>query len=230
MEGPVTKFVEVMFRSIRVMLVFVAVLVFAEPTHAFEYWGVVGEYFYAELRPVVFYGQTYVWPESNGPAAPGLTVGIAPGTGEHGQGLKIEGIPTTAGLYTHTFNYTHVYGGGTYDLSIIVFKTPADRDVCEYYTALANGTTGLDQIYWSAVRGYFVGMGVGDEGLALYSYYVALGDYYYVSSVSSYPQWAAFYYWYYRGLGAYYYYERHGDRVTAESVFSYFVGLANESL
>jgi hypothetical protein len=44
------------------------------------------------------------------------------------------------------------------------------------------------------------------------------------------PQFARYYYWYYRGLGAYYFYEGEGDLESANLAFAYHLSLANTAL
>lgn len=191
--------------------------------------GVVGEVLFRKFSPRNLYvGETprqVTFVEAGGPLPSGLTFHVEQET-ESRSSLALGGIPLTAGVSTCTIQYHE--GGMTLDrpLRFHIFADAEHRDAYDYYCELRDASGAPDFFYWEALAGYVLGMGVGDEGSALYSYYTSLGDYYYVAHAATSPSAARYYYYYYRGLGAYYFYERRGEAVNAQLAFTYFVGLA----
>lgn len=176
---------------------------------------------------------------TNGAMPPGLNWAAESGSiGESPfitgySGFRISGTPTTPGFYAYVLDWYYT-GTTTFTNSspfyLIVFASDEYRDVVEYYTNLMQSTSGPDHFYWSALRGYYIGLGVEDEGLAYYSYYSSLGSYYYTALSGSAPNVATYYYWYYTGIGYYYLYSLNGDSAMANAVFGYYATLANSSL
>ena len=141
------------------------------------------------------------------------------------QGRLSQPTSATAAVYSGKLEYLF---GGTGDVYVVIFTDVEHLETYLYYAHLAQSSrTYPDIVYGWGLAGYALGIGVEDEGLALYNYYNSLGDYWYVVLADKYPQWAGYYYWYYHGLGAYYYYERHGDLNSAQLAFAYHLGLAN---
>ena len=145
--------------------------------------------------------------------------------------MRIAGVPTAPSFGQYGLQWAQYRVFGTTKLNLVVFHFASERAIAQNYTDLMNANQGNpNYFYWAALRGYTIGTGVGDLGLAYYSYYASLGGYYYSSYSATQPRLANYYYWYYQGLANYYYQLYHGNQAAADSQFAYYVGLANASL
>lgn len=180
-------------------------------------------------------------------SAPGLTatpIDVPAGAPGHSDvGVHVTGTPTQVGEFV--FQCTSSAVNVVLDIHVYVFKDAATRDAVANYTEQMLAAVEYDTYYWAALRGYFIGIGINDQGLAGFSYYYCLADYYtghyfyvvdqpqygayfkyvnyanawYFYYAEDFPNYAAYLYYSNYAVAYYYFFEYSGD--TQSAVYFY---------